>query len=135
MVSPLDGEVPGRVAIIQGHPEDDEDHLLSSVILGVNEAIIALHKTEGLEVVLVSPVCQSFQERFLPEAVKIPGLRIVDGTPASVERVRNDQSLVLQYSENGESKQETFDLIVILSKQKLSLEIESLSKKLEQEVL
>jgi hypothetical protein len=35
--------------------------------------------------------------------------------------------LLLKYSENGEDKQKAFDLIVILTKPKLSPELESLS--------
>ena len=135
VLSPLDGEIPGRVAVVQGHTEEDEAHLLSSLVLGVNESILALDKTEDLEVFLISPICQSFQEKFLAEAEKIPGLQIVAGIPESVEKGQDAERLTLKYSINGEQKQETFDLIVILSKQKISSELESLSKKLEQSIV
>jgi heterodisulfide reductase subunit A-like polyferredoxin len=135
VVSPLDGEIPGRIAVVQGHTEEDEAHLLSSLVLGVNESIIALDKTEDLKVFLISPLCQSFQEKFLAEAEKIPGLQIIAGAPESVEKGRDAEPLTLKYSINGEQKQETFDLIVILSKQKISSELESLSKKLEQDIV
>ena len=36
VLSPLDGEVAKRLAIVQGHTKDDEEHLLSSLVLGVN---------------------------------------------------------------------------------------------------
>jgi len=135
VLSPLDGEVTRRLAIVQGHTEDDEAHLFSSLVLGVNESILALDKTEDLEVVLISPICQSFQESFLPEAEKIPGLQIVTGSPESVEKNQDAEPLTLKYSENGEQKQESFDLIVILTKLKISPEIQSLSKKLGQDIL
>jgi heterodisulfide reductase subunit A-like polyferredoxin len=135
VLSPLDGEIPGRVAVVQGHTEEDEAHLLSSLVLGVNESILALDKTEDLEVFLISHICQSFQEKFLAEAEKIPGLQIVAGIPESVEKGQDAKLLTLKYSINGEQKQETFDMIVILSKQKISSELESLSKKLEQDIV
>ena len=135
VISPLDGEVARRLAIVQGHTEDDEVHLFPSLVLGVNESILALDKTEDLEVVLISPICQSFQEIFLPEAEKIPGLQIVAGSPESVEKDQDAEPLTLKYSENGEQKQEPFDLIVILTKLKISPEIQSLSKKLGQDIL
>lgn len=135
VLSLRDGEIPARLAIVQGHPEDDEDHLLSSVVLGVNESVIALNRTEDLEVTLVSPICQSFQEKFFPEAEKIAGLKIVQGLPQSVEKNRDADPLTLNYSENGEQKQASFDLIVILTKPKVSPELMSLSKKLEQEIV
>ena len=135
VLSPRDGEVAGRIAIVQGHPEDDEGHLFSSVVLGVNESIIALNGTEDLEVTLVSPLCQSFQEKLLPEAEKVPGLKIIAGTAGSVEKSENGQPLTLKYSQNGEQKQASFDLIVILTKPKISPELVSLSKKLEQDII
>ena len=101
----------------------------------MNESILALDKTEDLEVVLISPISQSFQESFLPEAEKIPGLKIVAGSPESVEKDQDAEPLTLKYSENGEQKQEPFDLIVILTKLKKSPEIQSLSKKLGQDIL
>ncbi|MBW1841880.1 MAG: hypothetical protein JRI75_08825, partial [Deltaproteobacteria bacterium] len=55
VLSPLDGEIPARIAVVQGVADDDEDYLLSSMVLGVNESIIALDKTDNLEVVLISP--------------------------------------------------------------------------------
>ena len=135
VVSPLDGEIPGRIAVVQGHTEKDETHLFSSLVLGVNESILALDKTEDLEVVLISPICQSFQESFLPEAEKIPDLKIVAGSPESVEKDQDAEPLTLKYSENDKQKQESFDMIVILTKLKISPEIQSLSKKLGQDIL
>jgi heterodisulfide reductase subunit A-like polyferredoxin len=135
VLSPLDGEIPGRIAIVQGHTENDEEYLLSSLFLGVNESILALDKTEGLEVALISPLCQSFQENFLSEAEKISGLRIIAGVPESVEKEQPSGLLTIKFSYNGEQKQDTFDLIVILTKPKISAEILSLSKNLGLDIL
>lgn len=135
VVSTLNGEIPRRIAIVQGHPEADETHLLSSLVLGVNESILALDKTQDLQVVLVSPICQSFKDEFLSEAGKITGLQMIEGLPESVIRAENSTSLTLTYSKNGEQKQDAFDLIVILTKPKISSEIQTLSQKLDQEVL
>jgi len=133
VLSPREGEIPRRMAVIQGHPEADEAHLCSSLLLGVNESIVALDRTEELEVFIISPLCLSFQEKFLTEAQKISGLRLVDGFAESLERDPDTGMLGLQYSENGESKTALFDLIVILSKPKIPSEIEALRRKLERE--
>ena len=135
VVSTLNGEIPGRIAIVQGHPEGDETHLLSSLVLGVNESILVLDKTNDLQVVLVSPICQSFKDKFLSEARKITGLQMIEGSPESVVRGENSSSLTLTYSENGDQKQDAFDLVIILTKPKISSEIQTLSQKLDQEVL
>jgi heterodisulfide reductase subunit A-like polyferredoxin len=135
VVSPLDGEVPRRLAIVQGNPDGEEDHLLSSMILGVNESIVALDRTDGLEVVLVSPISETFKEGYLSEAEKTSGLRIVAGIAESVEKGHDGEPLSLRYSENGQSRERKFDLIVVLTKPKISPDIKSISRKLEQEVL
>jgi heterodisulfide reductase subunit A-like polyferredoxin len=133
-VSPKDGEIPRRVAIIQGHAEENDNHLLSTLILGVNESILALHKTDDLEVILVSPICEPFKKQFLSDAEKIAGLHIVDGVPESVERKKDEDALTLTYAEGGQSKKEAFDLVVVLTKPKIHPEIKSLSQKLDLDI-
>jgi heterodisulfide reductase subunit A-like polyferredoxin len=135
VVSPLDGEVPARLAIVQGNADGDETHLLSSLVLGVNEAIIALDRTEGLEVSLISPVCQSFKDQFLADAQKVAGLNIVEGAPETGEKKKDGDTLTLTFSENGNSREENFDMIVVLTKPEVSSEIKSLGKKLEQDII
>lgn len=135
VVSPLNGEIPKRIAIIQGYPDHDDDQLTPSLVLGVNESIIALDSVNGLEVVLVSPISQGFKDQFLPEAQQVTGLRMVDGAPASVERDAAGTPLTLHYSENGQKKDEPFDLVVVLTKPKIPSEIISLSKRLDVDVL
>ena len=135
IVSPKDGEIPRRMGIIQGHPEEDENHLLSTLILGVNESILALDKTDDLEVILVSPICESFKKQFLSDAEKISGLQIIDGVPKSVEKKKDGEALTLTYSGNGQSKEETFDLVVVLTKPKIHPEIKSLSQELDLGIL
>jgi len=134
VVSPLNGDVPRRLAIIKGNPGKDVDGGLSSLVLGVNESIIALDRVDGLEVVLVAPLSQEFNEKFLSEAEQVSGLRIVNGTPDSVERTAEAIPLTLCYTANGHEQNEAFDLIVVLTTPKLPPELVTLSKKLEVEI-
>ncbi|HDM10229.1 MAG TPA: hypothetical protein ENF92_06915 [Desulfobacteraceae bacterium] len=135
VMSPLNGQIPSRLAIIQGHPEEDENHLLPSLILGVNESILALHKTEELEVTLVSPFSDTFEKDYLPEAKKVKGLELVNGKPLSVKQETDGLGLLLTYTGTDGEKQQEFDMIVVLTKPKLSSDISNLSKKLNQEVV
>jgi len=135
VISPLDGEVPARIAIIQGHGEGDDAHLLSSLILGTNESILALDRTEGIEMVLLSPLCQAFKDGLLSDAQGIQGLKIIEGQPESVERKKNGEPLTLKYSENGDSSEAVFDMIVVLTQQKISPELTALARKLDQDIV
>lgn len=135
VVSPLDGEIPKRIAIVQGNTEQDDAHLLSSLVLGVNESILAIDKTENLEIVLISPFCEAFKKQFLSDTKNISGLEIVDGFPEAVEKGQKEGPLKLSYSEDGQEKSQDFDLVVILTKPKVPTEIASLGKKLDQEIL
>jgi heterodisulfide reductase subunit A-like polyferredoxin len=132
VLSPLDGRIPTTVALVQGHPEDDESQILSSLVFGVNAAVIALHNTQDLAVTLVSPICPMFKEKYLSSAENIPGLTIIPGSPVSVEKGDNTQPLHLTYSNNGEDSRQAFDLIVVLTKPKISREMASLNKKLQE---
>jgi hypothetical protein len=105
------------------------------LVLGVNEAIIALDRTEGLEVSLISPSCQSFKDRFLADAQKVAGLSIVEGAPVTAEKKKDGDPLTLTFSENGNSREENYDMVVVLTKPEVSSEIKSLSKKLEQDII
>jgi len=135
VVSPRDGDVPKRVAILQGSANGGDEHLLSSAVLGVNEAILAINKVDDLEVVLVSPICQPFKDQFASDAQGISGLQIVEGMPESVSRNEIGGPLTVAYSQNGDSSKENFDLVVVLTKSKMSPEIAALGKKFEQEIL
>jgi len=131
VVSPLNGEVPRRLAIIKGNPGKDADGGLSSLVLGVNESIIASDRVPKLETVLVAPLTEEFKERFLSEAGQVSGLTIVDGMTEVVERTAEEAPLTVRYTANGQSREETFALVVVLTPPKIPQELASLRTKLE----
>lgn len=135
VLSPLDGEIPSRLAIVQAEPDAGEDHLLSSVVLGVNEAILALDRTDGLAVSLISPLCDAFKAQFLSDSEKVQGLSIAEGTAVSVQRGSEGGPLTLTYSQDGKDQTASVDMVVLLTKPVLSAEISALSKKLDKSVL
>ena len=132
VVSPRDGEIPEKIAIVQGNPEGGESHLVSSMVLGVNEAIVAVNKVKKVEVILISPLCEEFRDRFLSQAEAVSGLQIVDGIPESVERAHAEGPLTLTYTENGNTGKDEFDLVVVLTKAKLAPETAALAKRFKQ---
>lgn len=134
VVSPLDGEIPTRLAIVQGDPQPSEAALCASLVLGVNESILALHKVENLEISLVSPRANTFNDRFGSGAGAITGLTILDTSPASIERKEEGGPLILTYELGGNRNQENFDLIVILTKPKIHPDLKALSKKLDKPI-
>ena len=135
VVSPLDGEIPKTLAIVQAQPEENDDHLCSSLVLGVNEAILAVNRVEDLQVTLVSPICDPFKSQFLADAEKVGNLKLLHGVPESVERKEEGQPLTLTCSEEGQSITENFDMVVVLTKAKVSADAQALAKKLDQDIL
>jgi len=135
VVSPRDGQVPARLAIVQGKADGGEEHLLSSGVLGVNEAIIALSRVPGLEVILVSPLPQAFRDRFGEDAAKVAGLRMVEGVPNAVSREREGAPLTLSFTESGTPRTLECDMVVVLTKTKVAREMQALARQLKQEVL
>lgn len=133
--SPLNGEVPARLAIVQAHPKEGEAHLLPSLVLGVNEAILALDRNQELEVSVISPLCDAFKDRFLADAQNITGLTLIEAIPESIERKAEQAPLTLSYIQNNAPQEAPFDLIVLLTKPKTSPDITALSKKLDKPIL
>lgn len=130
VMSPLNGNIPKSMAFIQSYPDGDDRHLLSSVVYGVNEAILALSRINDLQVVLVSPLCKEFRERYLFQVEDISGLVVIDGIPVSVEKFEH-QSLIITYKTNGEDrKTAAMDLVVILTRQKASDYVKTISNML-----
>ena len=130
VLSPLDGRIPANIAVVQGHPKDDESYLLSSLVFGVNLSVVALAVAQDLKVTLISPICMTFKEKFLSSAENIPDLAIIPGSPISIEKGDEVQPLHLTYSKNGEELRQAFDMIVVLTKPKISSEQKALMKKL-----
>jgi heterodisulfide reductase subunit A-like polyferredoxin len=130
VLSPLDGRIPATVAVVQGHPDDDESYLLSSLVFGANLSVIALAAAQDLKVTLISPICPPFKEKFLSTAEKTPGLTIISGSPISIEKGDVAEPLHLAYSKNGGEVRQAFDLIVVLTKPKVSSAHKALMKKL-----
>ena len=118
IMSPLNGEIPRRIAFIQSY--SDEDHLLSSLIYGVNEAIISLHRVKDMEAFIVSPLCPEFKEKYLDKVKQIERLKLIDANAELVEK-SEDGKLKVFYSENGDKKEiDLIDLVVVLTKPRLS---------------
>jgi len=118
IVSPLDGEIPGRIAIIQGNPGGGDDHLLSSLILGVNESILALHRNPELEIILVSPLCREFRDKFMPQTETLKGLKIIDSAVSGVESRDAAGTLAIKTRQEDRTAEEAVDMAVILTKPK-----------------
>lgn len=133
VLSPLDGDIPWRIALVQGEPEGGEDHLLSSVVYGINESVLALDRTEGLQVALISPLCEAFQAHFADAAAGIDGLEIIDGIPTAVRQNSESPLLTVSYQNSTGQNENTFDMVVVLTRPTVSPETAALQKKFQLE--
>lgn len=131
VLSPANGEIPARIAMIQPNGEAPPEHLLSATVLGVNEAIVALDRTQDLEVTLITPICEAFREKFLKDAAEIEGLRILEATPEAVEQEAEAGPLKVGYCKEGETQRELCDMVVILTEPETPPEVLALSRQLD----
>jgi len=130
IMSPLNGDIPKNIAFVQSYPNADESHLLSSVIYGINEAILALDKINDLQVILISPLCDEFKENHLSQIKDMPALKIIDGVPESVKE--ENKGLIVTWSVNGKKESlSSVDLVVILTRSRPSDYVKSISRWLE----
>lgn len=125
VMRPSDGQIPKNIVFIQSYTEDDT-HLLSSVIYAINETIVALDKIKDLQIKIISPLCNEFKERYLSQAKEILGLEIIEGSPENV--AEDKESLIVTYTANGEKKETTADLVVVLTKEEPSEYVKKIKK-------
>jgi heterodisulfide reductase subunit A-like polyferredoxin len=136
ILSPLNGEIPAKLAVIQSRPKAGEKHLASSFILGVNEAILARQQVPDISVTMISPVTPALKEEYESDLKKLAWLKVVNGQPLAVEKDEDGQRLLVRYEEkDGAHAEGGYDLVVALTEPQLPPDLKTLSKKLEQEVL
>lgn len=134
VLSPLDGRIPSRVAVVQDGRNADDPGLMTSLILGVNIAQLCMAHTEGVEVTLISPQSDDFKFQYQSQVRQITGLSLIDSTPLSVSRENETAPLAVTYTRHSEEKATTTaDLVVILTRPKTAAYLQNLGRQLDLE--
>lgn len=128
VIRPYDGEIPRRIAFIQGY-ESAAAHLhRSALCLAVNEAMLVKKREPLAEVMLFASDLTAILQPLMPAGSALDGIRIEE-TPVRAVDVRGNNPIVHRAANGAEEEMEC-DLAVILTQPVLSKELKDLSRSL-----
>ncbi len=129
ILRPQDGEIPKKIAFVQSFGSIDDKVRDATLIFGVNEAILAQKKIDGVEISLISPEMDAFKATVGGDLDKVSGVNFVNGTLVEAAEAGDNKDIEVKYDAGGE-KTETFDLVVLLTQPQLPPSIEDAAKQL-----
>ena len=132
IIRPQDGEVPKKIAFVQAFGAADDKVRDATLIFGVNEAILAQKKIDGVEISFISPDMDAFKAD-VSDAGKVSGVNFINGTVVEATEAGDNKDIEVKYDAGGE-KTETFDLVVLLTQPQLPPNVEAAAKQLGVEV-
>jgi heterodisulfide reductase subunit A-like polyferredoxin len=132
IIRPQDGEIPKKIGFVQAFGSPEEKLRDAALIFGVNEAILARKKIDGVDITFISPEMDAFKAS-VSDAAKVSGVNFINGTVVEAAEAGEGGNIEVKYDAGGE-KSETFDLVVLLTQPQLPPTIEDAAKKLGVEV-
>jgi heterodisulfide reductase subunit A-like polyferredoxin len=127
ILRPQDGEVPKKIAFVQTFGADNDSVRDATLIFGVNEAILAQKKIEGVDISFISPAMDAFKESVGGDLDKVSGVNFINGTVVEAAEAGESKDIEVKYDAGGE-KTETFDLVVLLTQSELPPSIQDAAK-------
>ena len=126
---PQDGEIPKKIGFVQTFGSVDDKVRDTTLIFGVNEAILAQKKIDGVDISLISPNMDAFKAGAAGgDLGKVSGVNFVNGTVVEAAEAGDNKDIEVKYEAGGSEKTETFDLLVLLTQPQLPPSIEDAAK-------
>ncbi len=129
LIRPSDGEIPSRIAFVQGYESASPQMHKAALCFAVNEAILVRGKLHGVEIQLFAKDIDPFVQDHKGILESLDRIPITEGAVDSVESLEG-QSLKLTVSTNGNKQEQTVDLVVLLTQPRISKDVQALSKSL-----
>ncbi len=135
IICPQDGEIPKKIGFVQSLGATDDKVRDAALIFGINEAILAQKKIDGVEISFISPTINAFKASVAKsELDKVSGIKFVNGTIVKAAEVGENKEIEVRYEADGSEKSDIFDLLVLLTQPQLPPSIEETAKQLGVEV-
>jgi len=126
---PQDGEIPKKIAFVQTFGSVDDKIRDATLFFGINEAIIALKKIDGVEIRFISPDMDTFKAGAAGSDLnKVLGVNFVNGVVVEAAETGENKDIELRYEQGGNEKAEIFDLLVLLTQPQLPPNIKNAAK-------
>ena len=134
ILRPQDGEIPLRIGFVQPFGEIDDKIRDGVLIFGINEAIIAQKRINGVEITFISPAIDAFRKHAGSDLEHVSGIDFVNGTVLEALEVGDNCDVEVRYGANGQEEAELFDLVVLLSRPQIPSDIAEAARQLGVEI-
>ncbi len=126
VMRPFDGEIPQKIAfILNDQIAGDSTYLISCAVC---EALLAFQKVEALAVSIFASDKDKIIKAYEKEIKE--GLSVIEAEVKEVKEKEETKNLSVIFIENGQNKEEEFDMIVRVQLPKTSSYLKDLSMKL-----
>jgi heterodisulfide reductase subunit A-like polyferredoxin len=129
VIRPYDGEIPARIAFVQGYEAAPPAMHKAALCLGINEAILVRSKLPTAEIQVLARDLAAFRMDHESALKALERIDLHEGSVTAVVAEEN-QSLRLTIVRGGTEESRTFDLVVLLTQPQLSRELRQLIRAL-----
>jgi ferredoxin len=134
-MAPGSGDTPAKVAFVQSSSKGGDDHLLSSLYLAANEAMLARRSVPDLTAVIISPAATLLPPEEKKQLSAMDWLTVIEAEPTLVKANEENGLLSVVYQDKDpDANVDSIDLAVVLTQPQIPNDIKVLGDKLEQEV-
>lgn len=126
ILRPYDGEIPVKIAFVPGNAYQD----IGALSCASKAALAAHRKIPGLETHLFFPDVEARQDELQRNLDKKSKISVGSGEVLAISESEDTKNLTVESAENGKTKKEEFQLVVLLTTYELSDDVKELTRKL-----
>ncbi|NVM22335.1 MAG: hypothetical protein HWN68_11215 [Desulfobacterales bacterium] len=134
IIRPQDGEIPKKIGFAQTFGAVDDRIRDAVLTFGINEAIIARKKINGVEISFISPDMDAFRASAGSDLDKVSGVDFINGSVVESTEVGENKHIQVKYETGGSEKTDVFELLVLLTLPQLPSHIAEAARQLGIEV-
>jgi heterodisulfide reductase subunit A-like polyferredoxin len=134
ILRPQDGEIPKKIVFVQIFGTIHQRVRDATLIFGINEAVLARKRMDGMEISFISPDMEAFKTSVGRGLDKVSGINFINGSVSAAAEVGENKDIEVKYEAHGSERLETFGLVVLLTQPQLPPYIASAAKQLGVEV-
>ena len=127
ILRPSDGEIPQKLCFIYSG-ENQINHNAMAFLL--KEAAVTRNRLEDSEIWLLSKHTIEATNAHQSQMDNIPNLILKTGDILSIEELKENNNLVVEFLEDGENKVERFQMIVLSTQLQLSTSVKTIGEQL-----
>lgn len=132
LIRPFDGEIPRKIGFVcwADNNEGRGESGIKSLSYAIHEAMLAKNKVDGLEISLFLPDNDDYMKELKRNDGKVPGVSTKKGKITAIKEVQESKNLIVRWDENGDEREDEFEMIILSTIPELPSYLVELAKKL-----